>query len=276
VPRARHVVWCLLLLAGACSSGSNSPEPAAKPEPESPNAAIILNGSRGIDGRAAEPSVRCNWPDLDGQAIAVLAQPPEAGSLVRIQLQPGHIEVFISSGEGAAYHERTFQGTGVRSFDASRGAEIDSSLTETTTGSPTADVGSVRAIRGAVNCGDQTAGTSDVRVSGDTILGPVSGAILDPVRVECDDTPAGNEIAASGLVKVGGDSVLMSIGLASDRTVSVNKATPNSSGSYYADSRWISSADGGFLEADVVEQSATAPRRLHLEGDLTCGRNANG
>jgi len=165
----------------------------------------------------------------------------------------------------------------VSSFDAATGAEIDTALTETTApGSATGNAGSVTAIRGSVECGDQTPGTSDVTITGETLLGPVQGAVLDPVRVECPDTPAGNEISASGLVQVGSDEVLMSLGLSSDRTITVDKTTASGSGRYHADGRWTSSANGGFVEADVLEQAVTSPRALHLSGDLTCGRDAAG
>jgi hypothetical protein len=277
VTRARQLVWCLALLVGACSDGSDAPERTAKPETEAPHGTITLSGSEGVAGRVADPDVRCNWPDLEGQSIALLAEAPNAGSLVRIRLSPDHVEVFIGSGEGPDYQERSFEGTGVTSFDAAEGAEIDSTLTETTaTPGPPEGVGSVTAIRGSVECGDQTPGRSTVTITGETLLGPVAGAVLDPVRVECSDTPAGNEIAASGLVHVGSTPVLLSLGLASDRTVTVNKTTASGSGSYHADSRWTSSANGGYVEADVVEQESVSPRRLHLQGDLTCGRNAAG
>jgi hypothetical protein len=277
VTRARHLVWCLALLVSACSDGSDSPEPTAKPEPSSPGATVAFTGSDELADRAVEPSVRCNWPALEGLSIALLAQPPDAGSLARIQLRPDHVEVFIGSGEGDDYHERAFEGTGVTSFDAARGAEIDSTLRETTApGSPTTGVGSVTAIRGSVHCGDQTPGESKVTITGDTLAGPVEAAVLDPVRVECANTPAGNEVTASGLVQVGSDTVLMSVGLASDRTVTVNKATATDMGEYHADQRWVSSANGAYVEADVVEQATASPRRLHLKGDLTCGRNAAG
>jgi hypothetical protein len=277
VTRARHLVWCLVLLVGACSDGSDDPEGTAQPEAEAPRATITLTGSEGVAGRAADPDVRCNWPHLEGQSIALLAELSEAGSLARIQLRPGHVEVFVGAGEGAGYHERSFRGTGVTSFDAATGAEIDSTLTETTaTPGPAAGVGSVTAIRGSVECGDQTPGESAVTITGETLVGPVTGAMLDPVRVECYNTSAGNEIAVSGLVQVGSTPVLLSLGLASDRTVTVNKTTASATGEYRADSRWTSAANGGYVEADVVEQSATSPRRLHLQGDLTCGRNATG
>jgi hypothetical protein len=47
-------------------------------------------------------------------------------------------------------------------------------------------------------------------------------------------------------------------------------------GEYHADQRWVSSANGAYVEADVVEQATASPRTLHLQGDLTCGRNAAG
>jgi hypothetical protein len=277
VTRARHLVWCLALLVGACSDGSDSPEPTAEPDSSSPGAAITFTGSEDLAGRAVEPSVRCNWPALEGLSIAVLAEPPAAGSLARIRLRPGHVEVIVGAGEGPDYRERAFEGTGVTSFDAARGAEIDSTLTETTaTPAPARGVGSMTAIRGSVECGDQTSGESTVTITGETLLGPVSGAVLDPVRVECADTPAGNEVTASGLVQVGSGEVLLSLGLASDRTVTVNKATATAMGEYHADQRWVSSANGAYVEADVVERATAAPRMLRLQGDLICGRNAAG
>src|SRR3954471_22753238 len=169
--KARHVVCALVLLAGACSDGSDSPEPAATPAKPLPNATITFDGSRGVDGRVADPDVRCNWPDLEGQSIALLAQLSEAGSLARVQLWPDHVDVFIGSGEGDDYHERSFEGAGVSSFDAATGAELDSPLTETTApGSPTGNAGSVTAIRGSVECGDQTPGESKVTITGETLL----------------------------------------------------------------------------------------------------------
>src|SRR4051794_7572277 len=90
VMKARHLVCALVVLASACRDGSDSPEPAAEPEKPSPNATITFDGSRGVGGRVADPDVRCNWPDLEGQSIALLARLSEAGSLARIQVWPDH------------------------------------------------------------------------------------------------------------------------------------------------------------------------------------------
>jgi len=264
-----------VLLVGACSQGSSDTKP---PERPSPDATISFSGSRGLAGRATDPSVRCNWPDLEGLSIAVLAQPPDASSLARIRLRLGNVQVVIGSGEGPEYHERAFEGTGVTSFDAAKGARVDSTLTETRAapGSTGENVGAVTSIRASVECGDQTPGRSTVTITGETPIGAVAAATLDPVRVECDATPDGDEVAASGLIQVGSTEALLSLGLSSDGAVTVNKTSASASRQYRAFGTSTITATGAHVRADVVEEGASPGGTLHVEGDLSCGRNAAG
>jgi hypothetical protein len=278
-----------LLVTVACSHGSDtsapgststtpSPPPTAAPPDVLPNATVSFSGDAGMAGDGREPSVRCNWPDVDGSSIAVLATPPDGSALARIQLRGGYVKVFLGSTSGD-YHERAFTGTGVTSFDSATGARIDSTLTETdaTAGTTAGDLGAITAIHGDVACGDQTPGSSTVTISGETADGVLSHATLDPVRVECDATAQGNEVAAAGITTVGSTKVLVSIGLTSDGAITVDKALPSGHRRYTASGSATIASDGAHLSADAVEQGAPAPMRtLHLEGDLSCGRNASG
>jgi hypothetical protein len=215
---------------------------------------------------------------LEGLSIAVLATPFDARSLARIALRPGRVKVILGSGSGSEYHERAFEGTGVTSFDSARGARIDSTLSETAppAGSTKGTIGTITAISGSVDCGNQTRGTSTVRITGSTAEGALTAAVLDPVRAECDETPDGTEVVASGLANVGATRALVALGLTTDGSVTVDVTVPGRSHHYVANGSSTITSTGGHVRADVVEQKATPARTLHVEGDLTCGVNASG
>jgi hypothetical protein len=255
--------------------------PAAWPEKPktSPRARISLSGGAGLAGALTEPSVRCNFPDLEGSSIAVLAQPPDSKSQARIRLAPSSVKVVVSSGSGLDYSERAFEGTGVTSFDAAKGASVDSTLTETAVreGSTSGTHGAVTAIKGSVACGDQTAGTSTVTITGDTAEGPLAGAVLDPVRVECSESPEGDEVIALGVMQVGMTKALVKIGLTSDGTVAMDETLPSGSHRYTAGGSSTIASSGAHVRAEVVEQEVATPAHtLHVEGDLSCGLHATG
>jgi hypothetical protein len=278
----------LLVLAGvgACSSSSKAPSSpnttsssTSPPAAAAPTATISLTGAVGLAGPASEQGVRCNFPDLAGLGIAVLAQPPDGTSLLRIALRPGRVKVIVSTGSGSDFHERSFEGPGVTAFDAARRAVVDSALTETAApaGSTKGAIGAITSIKGSVDCGDQTPGKSTVTLTGTTREGALTAAVLDPVRVECDPSPQGAELAASGLVRVASTRALVAIGLTSDGAVTVDEILPSVSHRYTAGGSASVSSTGAHLRADVVEQNVPAPApRLHVEGDFTCGRNAAG
>jgi hypothetical protein len=295
VTNGARLLPVLVLLAGlsACGSSAKStitpttPTTAAPTSATAPSAdasaTIELTGAIGLAGPASEQGVRCNFPDLAGLSIAVLAVPPDGTSLARIALLPGRVRVIISAGDRADFHERAFEGTGVTAFDAARRAVVDSTLTEIpepTTGStaPTkGDIGVITAIKGSVQCGDQTPGESTVTLTGATPEGALTGARLDPVRVECDPSPDGAELASSGLVQIGATKALMAIGLTSDGAVSVDETLPTTHRRYTAAGTATVTAHGAHVRADVVDKAAPASAsRLHVEGDFTCGRNAAG
>jgi hypothetical protein len=272
-----------VLVGLGCSSTETTrrrtrPTTSATPTASS-TARISLTGDVGLTGAATDPSVRCNFPDLEGLGIAVLAQPPDSALLARIRLAPSTVKVVVSSGSGPDYHERAFEGTGVTSFDAATGAVVDSTLTETAAraGSSSGSLGAITGIKGSVECGDQTAGTSTVTIMGDTAEGALAGAVLDPVRVECAESPDGDEVIALGLMQVGSTKALVKLGLTSDGAVTVDETLPSVSHRFMAGGSSTITSSGARVRADVVEQEVATPApTLHVEGDLSCGLHAAG
>jgi hypothetical protein len=272
-----------LLRLGCDTTETTTADPRAPTSSTAPDASsrasVTLTGAVGLAGALTDPGVRCSFPVLEGLSIALLAQLPDSTSQTRIGLRSGKVTVIVSSGSGADYHERAFEGTGVRSFDPVKGAVIDSTLTEAaaTAGSTKGSVGAITSIRGSVECGDQTAGTSTVTFTGATPEGTLDAAKLDPVRVECDPSPDGDEVVASGLVRVGSANALVALGLTSDGAVTVDEMLSGASHRYVADGTSSVTPDGAHVRADVVEQGGATPAHtLHVEGDLSCGLHAAG
>jgi hypothetical protein len=212
-------------------------------------------------------------------SIAVLARLTDSTLQARIGLRSGKVKVFVDSGSGSDFHERVFEGTGVTSFDAAKRAVVDSTLTETAAapGSTKGNLGVLTAIKGSVECGDQTPGTSTVAITGNTAEGALNAAVLDPVRVECDASPGGNEVYASGLVTVGSTKALVAIGLTSDGAVTVDEVLPSGRHRYTSAASSKVTPTGAHVGARVVEhEAASAPATLDVEGDVTCGLHASG
>jgi hypothetical protein len=284
--KTRRLAACLALALAACSDGSDSSSPTSTASTATsttvlsgaPTASLRLTGDAPLTGALTGTSVRCAFPALDGLRIAVLGQTGDAAYQFRIALRAARVTVTVSSGTDSDYHERVFEGAGVTSFDAADGAVVAAALAETPgeAGATPDGVGALTAIDGSVDCGEQTTGSSSVTITGSTAEGALSRAVLDPVRVECDETPDGDEIYASGLVRVGSATALFGIGLASDGSVSVEETLPSGRHRYAADGETTITPTGGQVRADVVEEDVPAPHTLHVEGDLTCGRHAAG
>jgi hypothetical protein len=277
----------LVLLRLACDSDEATPRPRAsggtptstlEAGPEHPSGNIRFSGDAGLTGRVTDPGIRCNFPALEGLSIALLVELPDSASVARVGVRSDAVSVVVSSGSGPDYRERAFEGSGVTSFAAASGARFESTLTETVAspGSTKGDLGTLTGIQGSIECGDQTAGSSTVTITGDTAEGRLSGAALDPVRVECDASPGGNEVFASGLVQVGEATALVAIGLASDGTVSVDEMLPSGRHRYLATGSSTITSTGATVRADALEQDATPAHTLHVEGELTCGVLAAG
>jgi len=186
----------------------------------------------------------------------------------------------VSSGAGSTFVSRSFEGTGVKGFNAATGVRIDSPLTETTAENPSAHpgtLGAITSITGSIDCGGQTAGTSNVKFSGTTAEGAVGGGAR-PFRVECDTSAsAGDRVVLVGIVKAGTEKALVFTTLGAD-SVTVFESFPGPPASTHqylvnTSGAVTLSATGARVAADVVEQNPTngSAHTLHLAGRVECG-----
>ena len=188
----------------------------------------------------------------------------------------GKVFVRISTGSGADFRVREFTGTGLSGFDAATGAQFDSPVSETTpAGSNKGALGAVTAIKGSVDCGNFTAGTSTVKLSGDTADGAVNGA-LDPVLVTCTTNAQGNFVVVRGIANVGSSKAIFFVTTQPDGTLTIFETVQSSvqQRQYQGPpGSGTPTTSGTNLKGDAVEQNATPPHTLHVEGDATCGSN---
>jgi hypothetical protein len=269
------LVGAVLLVA--CSKDSKPIDDSDSSTSAAGSASLTVVGDPGLDGPVGTPEVTCQFPDVDGLRIAVLAQAPDSTVIYRIAIGPDTVKVLVNTGGGSEFHERTFQGTGVSQFDARKGARVDAQLTEAATaGADPGSLGALRSIKGSVDCGSQTPGSSTITLTGDTASGRFDGAKLDPALVECYFT-AGEVIvlgvAQAGTTKV---SVLVSI---TTQGLSLEEELKPSGQRRYAAAALAGvtiTANGGRADGDVVEQSATPPHTVHIQGDAVCGTPIRG
>ena len=258
---------------------------AKKPVPAS--AQLTFTGAAGLAGLASATEVSCSNPDVDGStSIFMLAQASDPTAVFNMHVSARKITVGVYSGSGTAFRGRDFEGTGVQSFNAAKGARIDATLTETTTSSENpGTLGAIMSIKGTIKCGSQTVGTSTVTYSGTTADGKVGGKAR-PFRVECDAAPYGNSVSFPGVVKVGNAKAGFITTFTPD---SINiyetiPGTPARTHHYQVKAAGVSvlSGTGAKVSGDAVEQSPTSgtPHAVHVSGTETCGstihRDANG
>jgi hypothetical protein len=254
------------------SASTGAPSPASK---ETAVGAFTLTGDPALTGAASEVSIRCEFPDIEGPSIAVLAKASDGSTSLRLGIRAGKVTVrLFGTGDDGQYHERAFEGSGVTGFDPTKGAAIGSSLTETTaTASATpGSLGSVESVKGSVDCREQRPGSATLTLTGDTAEGRLDAATLDLVRVECNQDAVGNEAVVLGILTTGSTKAFVSIGL---RVSGFDVVQTLASGAQY---RYESppgtttvTPTGGHVSGDAVEQTPDAPHVLHVEGDATCG-----
>lgn len=248
-------------------------------------AQLTFAGAAGLAGLATEPQVSCNFPNVDGSvSIFVLDQPPDSAVLFNMRFTAGKVSVGVYSGSGTAFRGRSFEGSGVEHFNAAKGAQIDSTLRETTASNPGENpgtLGAITSIKGSIDCGNQRTGTSTVNFSGATADGAVKGR-LRPFRVECDTSaPLGNSVHLVGVVKVGSTKALVITNLTPD-SISIfesNPGPPAIQHQYLVKAAGVSklSATGARVKGAAVEQSPTngAAHTLDVKGNVTCGTTVN-
>ena len=190
------------------------------------------------------------------------------------------MQVRVGTGSASTLRLREFTGTGVKDFNAATGAQVDSPLTETTdAATATGNLGALSSISGTIDCGDETAGTADLTVTGSTPFGQLAGTPLTSVDVTCTNTASGLFVGAIGLSTAGTTPVLVFVTASSD-TLQVSVET-SSAGSFYSGKGTglaTLTANGAHIAGDIslsVAAGATpSTQTVHVAGDDTCGINS--
>lgn len=256
------------------SAPSPSPSATAGPSKGPATAHLALVGDAGLTGPVTARDIYCGPPSLDGPQIEILGQAGTAGPMIVAFLMAGHAEVRVATGSGASLRLRSFVGTGVTGFDATSGAQLDSSLTETTDATTNkGDLGAVTSITGTVDCGDQQPGTASVRVSGQSAQGPLDGTLTD-AYVLCTVTASGTFVAVRGLMTTGTTPLLVFV-TGSSGVLRVVVDSRAAASPYVGNGAGLVTlvSGGAHMAGDVTESVAagTTPHTLHVEGDATCG-----
>jgi hypothetical protein len=242
-----------------------------------------VTGDAGLTGDMGKTSVSCDNPGFDGNQISVGGVPADqqdpAGPSFFMFVSAGKVFVRVSTGSGTDYRAREFTGSGVTGFDAATGALLDSPLAETTdAGTNKGTLGAVSSIKGSIDCGNFTAGTSAVKLSGDTADGAVKGT-LDPVLVTCTTNQQGsfqgNYVVVRGITNVGSTKAMFFVTTQPDGTLVIYETVQPSGQHQYSGAAGSGSprTDGTTIKGDAVEQGVTPPHTIHVEGDAKCGSN---
>jgi hypothetical protein len=263
--------------SGTSSTTTTTSDPGALVPAGTPIGHLTLTGDAGSTGPMGDVSIRCGFPNLQGISIAMLGQAYDATTHVRVSVRAGNITMQLSTGTGTDYHERAFAGSGVTGFDAGKGATIDSPMTETaaTSGTTKGTVPAITSVDGSIDCHDQNPGSSTLTLTGDTAEGVLAAAALSDARVECNTDSVGNEAVVSGILTIGSTKAFASIGLRVDGLSLQLLLESGTRHDYVAPAGAATpTPTGGHASGDAVEQTTTAPRTVHVEGDVTCGSPA--
>ena len=294
------------LVAAGCGGAAATPPPTAPaivtpvplptpiPTKGPAAAALSVTGDPAAAGLTDNMQVQCDMPAFGGSQIVLYRQNTAQGLAFRIVLTPGQVSVRYAYGAGKTYLERDFVGTGVSGFDAATGATIDSSLADAppppatssastppaspaATPTPAVVLGALASIKGSVDCGNQTAGSSTMTLNGTTALGQLTDVTLNPVRVECDTSVAyGPSVLVDGMATVGTTPTLFIIaGRAAQFSVAEE---PQTGGVGFFVGKVAGSvtlsAGGVHISGTAALQSppkGVAPTTITVAGDATCG-----
>ena len=278
----QRVGWLMVvgsLVVAACSSDSKpTVTPSSSSSASGGAASLMVAGDAGLAGPVGAPEVTCNYPDVDGLRIAVLAKAPDTQFTYRIAVTADKVTVLIDAGAGDQFFERRFEGPGVTAFDAGKGVRVDAQLTEApaTGGTGGGSIGVAHSIVGSIDCGGQTTGSSTITITGETAAGRFENATLDPALVECYF--GSGEVIVLGVARAGDTKVGLLVSITSQGLGLEEEVRPSGQRRYGGTSLAGATitTTGGHANGDVVEKDATPPHTLHIEGDAVCGTPLRG
>ena len=287
VRRVSVVMLALGMLVAACSGSAATsapgpvssvaavtaaPTPTAAPTKGPATESLSVAGPAAATGAITNAAVRCNFPAPDGTSyITVIGQPVDPNLSVYVSVSAGLVTVRFDSGSGSTYVERDFQGTGVTNFDAGKGAQVDTQLTEVPTSDAHGSLGVLTSLKGSIDCGNQMPGSSTLTLSGATTKGALSGG-LNPVNVECVTDTSGKRVSIIGVAQVAATGTLAVVSI-SPGTASVSLSNDGFFRNTAAAVATLTPT-GASVDADLLEQNPAAGTKahtIHVTGDVICG-----
>jgi hypothetical protein len=261
------------LVLTACGSSSTSSTASAAKGPATINM-NVTGDAGGISGPLTATTIDCNFPTLHGTEIFAFGHLTDPALSMQVRLQSGKVTVFLDSGSGSKYQSRAFTGTGVTGFDAAKGAQVDSKVTEMASGAtPGTTLGHVASIKGSVDCGNQAPGTTTFHITGTTSIGNVNSG-LSPALVICHSLPAssgGDSITVSGIGKAGSAQVSIFVAVQKDHFTIGVAGSAGGGDLLTGSSAGTATLNGNTVHIDATATVAGKPSSLTVKGDATCG-----
>ena len=282
--RISRLVWPVLLsLAVAACSGTTTPSGATAaastsqshagttPRPSLPPANAQFSFTGGAAGAEQIGQIACNNPSLGGSVITIFGQATGKDVFSLVTVEPGKVIVRLDSGSSTSYVERDFSGTGVSAFNAAKGAQIDSQLSEVTSPQKPGTLPSVSSIKGSVDCGNQLPGSSTLVLTGSVPEGVLNGP-LGPVRVECLPHAQPPDVRAVGLTMIGSTRVLVIFQASPSGFTAYIPPTTTTKQHFFGPSdptTAMLTATGAHISGSAAETGVV--NTLQVRGDLVCG-----
>ena len=231
-----------------------------------------LVGDTGLAGPITVSRVTCLYPQLNGESIIVQGGTADPTVSASVTLRKDSVVVQLASGSGADYRSRYYSGPGPKVFDAAKGGQLDTKLTEgTVTGQKPGDIGALTKITGSVDCQGQSAGSSTVKVVGDTASGALDGKM--PVsRVLCYGPES---VSVVGIVQAPKTPMFVGVNAGTDKvTVYMSPASGDSESYTSTTPNPVTFRPDGFdvsTDATSVDAAGNVLHTVHVSGSATCG-----
>jgi hypothetical protein len=269
------IVAATALALSACGSSSGAGRtPSASPTPVPPaGGQFTETGAVQLVNSVVPSAVTCSFPSLNGPEILLQVATADRTMGGFITLTSSKVFLRVGAGSGSTYTQRNFTGSGVTSFDATKGAHFNAQLTETTpSGQNPGTIGAVTAISGSVSCGTKTPGSGSITITGNSTAGAISGA-LTSMLVSC---PAGASFALiNGLTHIGSTAAAVEIGGGSGEVYFGSLSTTSAGFFFTSSAPGLYTAGGGHVHWNnaVLTQTGTrgAEHTITISGDATCG-----
>ena len=274
---ASIVLAAAALTLTACGGAGPASSPASPPPTPTPQPAagghFADSGAVQLVATVAPPAVTCSFPSLNGPEITLQVATADGSMGGYITLTSSEVFVRIGKGSGATYTQRNFSGSGVTNFDATKGAQFNAQLADTTpAGQNKGTIGSITAISGSVSCGNKTPGAGTITINGSSTAGAISGP-LTSMLVSC---PAGATFALiNGLTHVGSSVASVEIGGGSGEAYFGSISTTSTGLFFTSSATGLYTLGNGHVHWNNATLTQTgaggAGHTITINGDATCG-----